>query len=206
VLFQRRFHAGIADGSITKTFRVWSRPQATVGGRYQVGKVGLLQVDAIEQVTLASISEADVAAAGFESREAMTKYVRRASRKPFDEETTVYAVTFHFDGPDDRPKPDTGGAPTQEAATELSEKLLKMDERHTLGPWTLAVLGLIEEQPGVVSTELANQLGRERQQFKNDVRKLKKLGLTISLETGYKLSPKGEAYLASERDGGTGRG
>lgn len=202
MLFQRRFHAGIADGSITKTFRVWSRPQVTAGERYQVGKVGSLLVDTIDQVALSSISESDVAAAGFESREKMTKYLRRASRQPFDDATTVYAVTFHFDGPDDRPGPDTGAPPTEEAAAELSGKLLKMDERHALGPWTLAVLGIIEKRPGVVSTELASQLGRERQQFKNDVRKLKALGLTISLETGYKLSPKGEAYLAAERDGG----
>ncbi len=75
-----------------------------------------------------------------------------------------------------------------------------MDERSSLGPWTLAALGKIAEQPGVVSTELAAQLGRERQQFKNDVRKLKKLGLTISLEDGYELSARGVAVLAAERD------
>ena len=199
MLFQRRFHAGIAAGSVTKTFRVWSKPQVKVGGRYAVGKVGLLQVEAIEQVSLASISDADMAAAGFDSREKMTKYLRRASRTPFTEDTTIYAVTFHFDGADDRPTPDTAAVSTVEAVNELSSKLEGMDERSKLGPWTLAVLGVIEKQPGVVSTELANQLGRERQRFKSDVRKLKKLGLTVSLEVGYRLSPKGESLLAAER-------
>ncbi len=32
--------------------------------------------------------------------------------------------------------------------------------------------------------------------FKLDVRKLKARGLTISLEKGYRLSPRGERYLA----------
>ena len=32
--------------------------------------------------------------------------------------------------------------------------------------------------------------------FKLDVRKLKRLGLTVSLEVGYELSPRGRAYLA----------
>ena len=40
--------------------------------------------------------------------------------------------------------------------------------------------------------------GRETLPFKIDVRKLKNLGLTISLPIGYELSPRGEAYLARE--------
>ena len=36
---------------------------------------------------------------------------------------------------------------------------------------------------------------RERLPFKADVRKLKNLGLTISLGVGYELSPRGQAYL-----------
>jgi hypothetical protein len=39
------------------------------------------------------------------------------------------------------------------------------------------------------------RLGRERLPFKADVRKLKALGLTISLDVGYRLSPRGEAVL-----------
>ncbi len=54
---------------------------------------------------------------------------------------------------------------------------------------------LIGRRPATVSTELAAELGRERAPFKLDVRKLKALGLTISLERGYRLSPRGEAYL-----------
>ena len=37
--------------------------------------------------------------------------------------------------------------------------------------------------------------GRERAPFKLDVRKLKNLGLTLSFEIGYRVSPRGEAYL-----------
>ena len=38
-------------------------------------------------------------------------------------------------------------------------------------------------------------LGRETLPFKRDVRKLKELGLTRSLEVGYEISPRGRAYL-----------
>jgi hypothetical protein len=51
--------------------------------------------------------------------------------------------------------------------------------------------------PGVVSTDLAAQAGQERRAYKMRVRRLKALGLTESLERGYRLSPRGRAYLAS---------
>ena len=62
-------------------------------------------------------------------------------------------------------------------------------------------LELIGRRPATVSTDLAAELGRDRPSFKLDVRKLKALGLTISLERGYRLSPRGEAYLRQIRSG-----
>jgi biotin operon repressor len=47
----------------------------------------------------------------------------------------------------------------------------------------------------VRAADLAAGLGRERAAFKADVRKLKELGLTESLEVGYRLSPRGRALL-----------
>jgi hypothetical protein len=55
----------------------------------------------------------------------------------------------------------------------------------------------VAERPGVVSTVLAQEAGRERMAYKADVRKLKALGLTESLPVGYRLSPRGEALLAA---------
>jgi Mn-dependent DtxR family transcriptional regulator len=47
----------------------------------------------------------------------------------------------------------------------------------------------------VRAADLAKHLGRDRKSFKTDVRKLKELGLTESLEVGYRLSPRGRAWL-----------
>lgn len=63
------------------------------------------------------------------------------------------------------------------------------------GPDDRLVLQLIADRPAVVSTELAAHLGRERQEFKRDVRKLKERGLTCSLDVGYELSPRGRSVL-----------
>jgi DNA-binding IclR family transcriptional regulator len=56
------------------------------------------------------------------------------------------------------------------------------------------VLDLIAEHPGVRAPDLAATLGMETLPFKRDVRKLKELGLTESLEVGYRLSPRGRAW------------
>jgi hypothetical protein len=47
----------------------------------------------------------------------------------------------------------------------------------------------------VRAEDLARSVGREKMPFKLDVRKLKEMGLTESLLTGYRLSPRGEAVL-----------
>jgi hypothetical protein len=77
----------------------------------------------------------------------------------------------------------------------ISKKLDRMDATSKVGPWTRRTLQLILEQPGVVSTVLARQMGFERYAFKALVYKMKRLGLTYSLEVGYAISPRGRAYL-----------
>jgi hypothetical protein len=49
----------------------------------------------------------------------------------------------------------------------------------------------------VAASRLAKALDRETAPFKADVRKLKRLGLTVSYEVGYDLSPRGRAFLAA---------
>lgn len=63
------------------------------------------------------------------------------------------------------------------------------------GPWTGATLRMIAARPGVRAPDLAESFDRETAPFKIDVRKLKNLGLTHSLAVGYRLSPRGRAYL-----------
>lgn len=79
---------------------------------------------------------------------------------------------------------------------EVVATLDRMDRRSRRGPWTRPTLRLVAELPGVRAAELAERAGRDTLAFKRDVRALKELGLTESLETGYRLSPRGAALLA----------
>ena len=68
-----------------------------------------------------------------------------------------------------------------------------MDSRSADGAWTARVLDVISSSPAVRAADLAADLGMEKAKFKQRVRKLKTLGLTESLEVGYRLSPRGRA-------------
>jgi hypothetical protein len=81
------------------------------------------------------------------------------------------------------------------------QRLATLDSRAASGPWTCPTLGLIHEKSGERAAGLAEEMGMDKPAFKANVRKLKGLGLTESLKVGYRLSPRGEAVLASCLDG-----
>jgi hypothetical protein len=100
-------------------------------------------------------------------------------------------------GPDDWARLSQQSELSEDDVADISRRLDRMDERSPTGAWTRRTLELIADHPAVVSTELAKQIGMERFAFKANVRKLKRLGLTHSLEVGYQLSPRGRAYKSS---------
>ena len=77
----------------------------------------------------------------------------------------------------------------------IATKLAWKDERSPEGLWMRTTPMLIGTKSGPVSKRLADQLGWDRLTLKRDIRKLKSLGTTISLDVGYRLSNKGEALL-----------
>jgi hypothetical protein len=195
VQFTLDSHAGLASGAITVTFRIWKRPQAKVGSRHKVGDV-VLEIDRVDRMPIGAISEADAKRAGARDRDEVIR--RLAQRAPdLDSSTLVYRVEFHRAGSFDEL---VGAEQSRLSDDELADVVLRLDRLDRAsprGPWTRETLRSIAERPGVVSTELAEALGRDRPSFKLDVRKLKRLGLTHSLVTGYEITPKGAAVLAS---------
>jgi len=181
MLFSADSWPGIADGSITVTFRAWQRPQAKVGGRYRIAGM-LIEVTALRQVAIAEITAEDAATAGAAGVDALV--ARLGTADP------VWRVDFVYVGPDDRiaKRNDT-------SADDLSRVIASLTRLDRNGPWTRTTLRLIDRYPGIVSTKLAEHAGQERPAFKLNVRKLKELGLTESLDVGYRLSPRGEAVL-----------
>ena len=188
MLFEQRLWAGLADGSVTVTFRRWRRPRARAGGRHRT-PAGVLAVDAVTVVDPAAITEDDARAAGFGSLAELRRQLDRHGDGP------VYRVDFHHAGADPREALRQAGDLSAGELAQLRSRLARLDLAARKGPWTAATLRLIGDRPQVRAADLAAAAGRDRLAFKADVRKLKELGLTESLEIGYRLSPRGRALL-----------
>jgi hypothetical protein len=191
VLFKQRLWAGLADGTVTCTFRRWRRPLAKPGGSHRT-PAGMLRVDAVAVVDPARISDGDARRAGFAGRAELLRELDRRGDAP------VYRVDFHLAGPDPREALRRADSMAEEGWAELTRRLARLDRASPHGPWTTSVLRLIRDRPGVRAADLAAAAGRDRASFKIDVRKLKELGLTESLQVGYRLSPRGWALLDRE--------
>jgi hypothetical protein len=194
LLFKKTYWEGLSSGAITLTFRRWQKPHVKIGGRYRCHPIGVLEVDDVKVVKVASLTSREAKRAGFASRDALLAYL--AELGPLDDDTDVYRVELHHGGDGDRVSLALETALTSDDVEVIRGKLARMDGA---GAWTAETLALIEKTPRVAASKLAATLGRETAPFKVDVRKLKKLGLTQSFEVGYEIAPRGRAYLEATR-------
>jgi hypothetical protein len=97
VIFSKELQDDVRSGAITVSFRLWKRPKVKAGGRYPVGSGGVgggqIEVDSIELIPFAAITEADVRQAGEPDRETLRR--RAAHAGPIDDDTLLYRVDFH---------------------------------------------------------------------------------------------------------------
>ena len=190
MLLKRETLEGIAEGRITLAFRRWKRPTVRAGGELRTA-IGVLAIEAVDSIEEADITADDARLAGYPTRDALIADLNRRS------EGDCYRVALHRAGDDPRAALREQDDLDDDAVEAITARLARFDRSSRHGPWTDAVLRLIAESPGVRAPDLAASLGRETQPFKRDVRKLKELGLTESLEVGYRLSPRGRAWLAT---------
>ena len=197
MLFQSRFHPGIESGDITLTFRHWASARVKPQNRYRCPPIGVLEVDAVDHVPASRISKEEAVRSGFQDRADLLQFVARTSKTGIEPRTLLYRVRFHFVGPDETPSPALLQTITSAEIEALIEKLASFDRRTRSGPWTGQALELIAEHPRVAASRLCERAGLEKTAFKAKVRKLKELGLTVSFEVGYELSPGGRRVLDS---------
>jgi hypothetical protein len=189
MLFAKRYWSGIADGSITVTFRRWKRPQVVAGRPYRTA-AGILDVVAVDVVEPASISDDDAVAAGYPDAATLIADLRGGADR------STYRIEFRCsERPDPRALLAADAELDEHDVVEIDRRLDRLDRVSSVGAWTRPTLRLIAENPERRAGDLAEMVGRERADFKLDVRKLKNLGLTESLPVGYRLSPRGRAYL-----------
>ena len=190
MLFRQHALDGIADETISLAFRRWDRPRVRPGTLIRT-RIGVIRIGSVDNVDADSITDSEAQSAGYRDVSELIGELDKRSGG------SVYRVQVSLHGPDPRVALREEAALSDEAVQAISVSLERMDRARHSGPWTLAVLRMIQDQPAVRAPDLAAQLGRETRPFKADVRKLKELGLTESLDVGYRLSPRGKAFLAA---------
>jgi len=222
VRFTKPYWEGIADGSVTVAFRRWRAPTVVAGRPYRTGG-GRIEVLSVDVVDPAAITAADAARAGHTSPDEVRASLDAMAGRPVrprsdagrrsrgatgEPQATaggdwpVFRVEFRrLDEPDPREELAQQDSLGPDDVAAITARLDRLDRASAIGPWTRSTLRLIAANEGVRAPDLAASVGRETAPFKLDVRKLKNLGLTISLRVGYLVSPRGRAYLAAI-DGG----
>jgi hypothetical protein len=106
VQFSPDLRDGVADGAITVSYRLWSRPKVKVGGIYRSAEVWV-EIDDIKLVPFSSITDEDLAQTGEADLESLRR--RAAHAGPIHDDTIVYRIEFHVTTP-----PENSGQVTSE--------------------------------------------------------------------------------------------
>lgn len=86
----------VADGTLTVSYRLWTRPKVKVGGVYRSGSVSI-EIDDVDLVPFSSITDEDLARTGETDRESLRR--RAAHAGPIHDDTVLYRVEFHVVSP-----------------------------------------------------------------------------------------------------------
>ena len=101
--FSQELRNDVAAGRITVSFRLWKRPRVKAGGRYRVGPA-TIEVDSIELVPFAAISDADVRRSGESDLEELRR--RAAHAGPIADDT--WCIAWRFTSSCDAPPSSAG--------------------------------------------------------------------------------------------------
>src|SRR5262245_5054348 len=191
MIFRQRFLDGIRDGTVTLAFRRWRRPSVRAGGTLLTA-VGQLEIVSVDEVAMPRIADDDARRAGYSSREELLAELRvRDAGK-------VYRIQLGGLREDPRVALRQSASLSERDRDDIVRRLGRLDQHSSHGPWTRQTLDLIRSHPAVRAGDLCRLVGLELHPFKTNVRKLKTLGLTESLEVGYRLSPRGVAFMRGE--------
>jgi hypothetical protein len=178
----------IAAGDVDTVFRRQKRPTVKVGGTLRTA-IGVLAIDAVERVEPDDVTDDDARRSGAAGRDEVIGFLQGKA------DGDCYRIRVRLAGADPRLALRSDDGLDSDDVAQIVARLDRFDRASRHGPWTRDVLRLIASRPHVRAGDLAPTLGRDMPSFKVDVRKLNELGLTISHEVGYELSPRGRRVL-----------
>ncbi|HEV7380084.1 MAG TPA: hypothetical protein VGN64_09840, partial [Dyadobacter sp.] len=169
-------------------YRSWKK-SAVQSGSLVKTSIGVIRITHVEEINASDITDAEAVQAGFADAPSLIKLLDT------QEGAKVFKIGVALDSEDPRIELREKEELDEDAFSEIQNALLNLDKFSKTGKWTAKVLDAIKANPKLKAADLATLVKREKEWLKLNVRKLKALGLTISHEPGYSISPRGEAYL-----------
>jgi hypothetical protein len=184
---------GIRSGAISLAFRSWKRPSAKKGSLIHtaIGRVEILEVLPVQ---IESISTRDAQRAGFSTKKELSEHLAQ------QKEGFFYKIQIKYHSPDPRINLRSQHSLNDEELMILKNRLSRMDQKVKHNVRSHQLLEIIKKYPGRRAGDLAEILKVDKDWLKIYIRKLKNLGLTISHEVGYSLSPLGVFVLNQMND------
>ena len=189
MLLNRATAEGIAHGRISLVLRRWDTARAKPGGTQRT-MAGTIRIDDVaEHPCDYRVTKQQARAAGYpDAATAQAELDQRQAKH-------TYVITVSFVGLDERPALAADDALSANDIQSIAARLDRLDAASESGPWTRRYLRLVGHNEAVRAPDLAAGENLDVPRFKRRVRRLKELGLTISLDVGYRLSPRGRAFL-----------
>lgn len=182
---------GIADGTVTVVLRRWDAPRAKAGSTQRT-PAGTIRIDSVtEYPARYRVTATQAKAAGFPDAKTAQAQLDTQSAKH------TYVIGVSFAAPDERPDLAADAKLTSADVATIAQRLDRWDAASSDGAWTRQYLRLIATNEAARAPDLASRVGLDTARFKRRVRQLKGLGLTVSLDVGYRISPRGDAFLLS---------
>ncbi len=109
LLFKKKFMAAILGGEKTQTIRLWRFAKMRAGQRSYIPGAGYIRIDAVDEVQLIDLTDADAVPDGFASADALRTEIAAIYPKQLAEGHRAFRIRFRL-------------LPAEEQATIKAEK------------------------------------------------------------------------------------
>ena len=188
MLLKRTVLQAIARGDVTLAFRRWKKPSVRVDTRLRTD-IGVLSILSVEALQESDVSEEDARAAGYSDRASL---MAELSTQP---QAQLYRIQLALGEPDRDLCLQDASNLTPEGLRHVQDELDQWDRSSPRRAWTRQLLRTIADLPQQSNVELAQRLRIDRDELKDQLRRLNDLGLIEPLHPGHRLSQRGLALL-----------
>ncbi|MBE8722496.1 ASCH domain-containing protein [Sphingobacterium pedocola] len=189
MLFKEIHLQGIKSGKINLAFRKWQKASVKIGSLLHTS-VGLVEILNIEVVNEIDVTDNDASDAGFADKKQLLKSFTSSSTGK------IFKISVSYHSADPRIKLRQQTELLEQQFENLRKKLERLDNYSKQGYWTGKILLTIKHNPNLHAVGIAKLTGFKKEWLKLNIRKLKNMGLTISHNIGYEISPLGEHFLS----------